>query len=215
MRIIIADDQGMVRQGLKALIKEQTDIEVVGEAEDGWQVVDLARELSPDAIIMDISMPNLNGVEATRQILEESPNIKIIALSMYPHKRYVTEMLKAGASGYVLKSYLFDELVKALQAASTGEHYLSPQITDVLVDEYVKKSVSGGGSGLDKLTARERQVLQLIAEGLSTKQVALRLNISPKTADANRREIMRKLDIHSIAELTKYAIREGLTSADF
>jgi DNA-binding NarL/FixJ family response regulator len=205
----------MVRQGLKALIKEQTDMEVVGEAEDGWQVIDLARKLCPDAIVMDISMPNLNGVEATRQILEENPTTKIIALSMYPHKRYVTEMLKAGASGYVLKSYLFDELVKALNAASAGEHYLSPQITDVLVADVVNKSAASGGSGLEKLTPRERQVLQLIAEGLSTKQVALQLSISPKTADANRREIMKRLDIHSIAELTKYAIREGLTSADF
>ena len=215
MRIVIADDQGMVRQGLKAMIEEQTDMEVVGEARDGWQVVELAKELSPNIIIMDISMPNLNGVEATRQIIEDNPNIKVIALSMYPHKQYVTEMLKAGASGYVLKSYLFDELVKALDAAAAGEHYLSPQITDVLVDEYVNKLSDEEESGLTRLTPRERQVLQLIAEGLSTKQIALRLNISPKTADANRREIMSKLDIHSIAELTKYAIREGLTTADF
>jgi len=215
MRIVIADDQGMVRQGLRALIEEQDEMEVVGEAEDGWEVVKLAGELLPDAIIMDISMPNLNGVEATRQILKENPDIKIIALSMYPHKRYVTEMLKAGAAGYVLKSYLFDELVKALHTAAAGEHYLSPQITDVLVDEYVNKLSTNEESSLNKLSPRERQVLQLIAEGLSTKQVALRLNISPKTADANRREIMKRLDIHSIAELTKFAIREGLTSADF
>jgi DNA-binding NarL/FixJ family response regulator len=215
MRIVIADDQGMVRQGLKAMIEEQPDMKVVGEAQDGWQVVELAKKLSPDIIIMDISMPNLNGVEATRQILEEKPNTKIIALSMYPHKRYVTEMLKAGASGYVLKSYLFDELVKALDAASAGKHYLSPQITDVLVDVAVKKLSVNEDGGLSKLTPRERQVLQLIAEGLSTKQIALRLSISPKTADANRRQIMKTLDIHSIAELTKYAIREGITTADF
>lgn len=215
MRIVLADDQGMVRQGLKAMIEKQTDMKVVGEARDGWEVVELARKLSPDIIIMDISMPNLNGVEATRQILEEKPNIKIIALSMYPHKRYVTEMLKAGALGYVLKSYLFDELVKALHAASAGEHYLSPQITDVLVGEYINKDSTNEESGLSKLTPRERQVLQLIAEGLSTKQVALRLSISPKTADANRRQIMKKLDIHSIAEITKFAIREGVTTPDF
>ncbi|MBN2137734.1 MAG: response regulator transcription factor [Sedimentisphaerales bacterium] len=215
MRIIIADDQGMVRQGLKAMITAKTDMEVIGEAADGWEVVELAKKLRPDVIVMDISMPNLNGVEATRQILEENPDIKVIALSMYPHKRYVTEMLKVGASGYVLKSYLFDELIKALNAAIAGEHYLSPQITDVLVDEYVHKLAAGEPGNLSKLTARERQVLQLIAEGLSTKQVALRLNISPKTADANRRQIMNTLGIHSVAELTKYAIREGLTSADF
>lgn len=215
MRIVIADDQGMVRQGLRALIKEQPDMEVVGEAQDGWQVVQLAKELSPDIVIMDISMPNLNGVEAARQILRERPDTKIIALSMYPHKRYVTEMLAVGASGYVLKSNLFDELVKALHAAAAGGHYLSPQITDVLVGEYVNKVSATEEDGLSRLSNRERLVLQLIAEGLSTKQIALRLCISQKTADANRREIMKKLDKHSVAELTKYAIREGLTTADF
>ena len=215
MRIVIADDEGIMRQGLKALIEGQTDMEVVGEAQDGWRVVELAKKLTPDVVIMDVSMPNLNGVEATRQILEENPYIKIIALSMYPHKRYVTEILRAGALGYVLKSYLFDELLKALDAATNGEHYLSPKITDVLIDEYVHNLSANQDNGLSKLTGRERQVLQLIAEGLSTKQIALRLKISPKTADANRREIMNTLDIHSIAELTKYAIREGLTTADF
>src|SRR3990172_1440977 len=178
MRIVIADDQGMVRQGLRALIKEQPDMEVVGEAQDGWQVVQLAKELSPDIVIMDISMPNLNGVEAARQILRERPDTKIIALSMYPHKRYVTEMLAVGASGYVLKSNLFDELVKALHAAAAGGHYLSPQITDVLVGEYVNKVSATEEDGLSRLSNRERLVLQLIAEGLSTKQIALRLFIS-------------------------------------
>jgi len=215
MRIVIADDEGIMRQGLRVLIERQTDMEVVGEAQDGWRVVELAKKLTPDVVIMDISMPNLSGVEATRQILEENPNIKIIALSMYPHKNYVTEILKAGALGYVLKSYLFDELLKALDAATRGEHYLSPKITDVLVDEYVHNLSENQDDGLSKLTPRQRQVLQLIAEGLSTKQIALRLKISPKTADANRRAIMNTLDIHSIAELTKYAIREGLTTAEF
>ena len=215
MRIVIADDQGMVRQGLRALIEAQQDMEVVGEAQDGWEVVHRAKELAPDIVIMDISMPNLNGVEAARQILRERPGTKVIALSMYPHKRYVTEMLKVGASGYVLKSNLFDELVKAVHAAAAGGHYLSPQITDVLVDEYVNKVSATEENGLSSLSKRERQVLQLVAEGLSTKQIALRLSISQKTADANRRELMNKLDKHSVAELTKYAIREGLTTADF
>jgi len=215
MRIVIADDEGILRQGLSALIREQPDMEVVGEAQDGWQAVALAKELKPDAVVMDISMPNLNGVDATRQILAENPNIKVVALSMHPDRHYVTEILKAGALAYVLKSYFVDELIKALHAAAAGEHYLSPQITDVLVDEIVNKASVNDQNGLSRLTGRLRQVLQLTAEGLSTKQIATRLCISPKTADANRREIMNQLGIFTIAELTKYAIREGLTSAEF
>ena len=215
MRIVIAEDQGIVRQGLSALIREQPDMEVVGEAQDGWQAVALAKELKPDAVVMDISMPNLNGVDATRRILAENPNIKVVALSMHPDRHYVTEILKAGALAYVLKSYFVDELVKALHAAAAGEHYLSPQITDVLVDQIVNKPSANAQNGLNRLTDRQRQVLQLTAEGLSTKQIALRLCISSKTADANRREIMNQLGIFNIAELTKYAIREGLTSAEF
>lgn len=215
MRIVIADDEGILRQGLSALIREQPDMEVVGEAQDGWQAVALAKELKPDAVVMDISMPNLNGVDATRQILAENPNIKVVALSMHPDRHYVTEILKAGALAYVLKCYFVDELVKALHAAAAGEHYLSPQITDVLVDEIVNKTSANDQNGPSRLTGRQRQVLQLTAEGLSTKQIAQQLCISPKTADANRREIMNELGIFSIAELTKYAIREGLTSAEF
>jgi len=215
MRIVIADDEGILRQGLSALIREQPDMEVVGEAQDGWEAVALAKKLKPDAVVMDISMPNLNGVDATRQILAENPNIKVVALSMHPDRHYVTEILKAGALAYVLKSYFVDELIKALHAAAAGEHYLSPQITDVLVDEIVNKTSANDRNGLGRLTDRQRQVLQLTAEGLSTKQIAMRLCISPKTADANRREIMNQLGIFSVAELTKYAIREGLTSAEF
>jgi len=215
MRIVIADDEGILRQGLSALIREQPDMEVVGEAQDGWQAVALAKELKPDAVVMDISMPNLNGVDATRQILAENPNVKVVALSMHPDRHYVTEILKAGALAYVLKCYFVDELVKALHAAAAGEHYLSPQITDVLVDQIVNKASANDQNGLGRLTGRLRQVLQLTAEGLSIKQIAQELCISPKTADANRREIMNELGIFSIAELTKYAIREGLTSAEF
>ena len=215
MRIVIVDDEGILRQGLSALIREQPDMEVVGEAQDGWQAVALAKELKPDAVVMDISMPNLNGVDATRQILAENPNIKVVALSMHPDRHYVTEILKAGALAYVLKSYFVDELIKALHAAEAGQHYLSPQITDVLVDQIVNKACASDQNGLNRLTGRLRQVLQLTAEGRSTKQIATRLCISPKTADANRREIMNELGIFSIAELTKYAIREGLTSAEF
>ena len=215
MRILIADDHGVVREGLKVLIENQPDMEVVGEAEDGLMVTQLAKELSPDIIIMDISMPNLNGVEATRLILTENPDIRVIALSVHLDKHFVTQMLKAGASGYVLKSCLFDEVLRALRTVNRNEHYLSPKITDVVLDDYIHYMATYNKSADDHLTSRERQIVQMLAEGKSTKQIASSLHISPKTSDANRRQIMNKLGISSLAELTKYAIREGLTSTEF
>ena len=215
MKILIADDHGIVRQGLKVLIENEADMEVVGEAEDGLMVMQLAKQLSPDVILMDISMPNLNGVEATYLILKENPDIRIIALSVHFDKRFVTEMLKAGAWGYVLKSCLFDEVLRALRTVNAGEHYLSPKITEVVLDDYMHYMETTNKSVEGFLTERERQIIQMLAEGQSTKQIASRLHISPKTADANRRQIMSKLGVSSIAELTKYAIREGLTSTEF
>jgi len=215
MRILIADDHGIVRQGLRHLLDEQQNMEVVGEAEDGVTAVRLVRQLKPDVVIMDISMPNLNGIQATQLILSELPQTKIIALSMYWNKHFAAEMLKAGALGYVLKGHLFDELVRAINTVAQGGHYLSPQITDILVEDYVSGRQPPKDSGITGLTTRECCILQLIAEGKSTKEIAKALNISPKTADAGRRRIMEKLDLHSVAELTKYAIREGLTSLEF
>jgi len=215
MRILIADDHGVVREGLKALIDNKADMEVVGEAEDGLMVTQLAKELSPDIIIMDISMPNLNGVEATRLILTENPDIRVIALSVHLDKHFVTQMLKAGASGYVLKSCLFDEVLRALRTVNRNEHYLSPKITDVVLDDYIHYMAIYNKTAEDHLTTRERQIVQMLAEGKSTKLIASRLHISPKTSDANRRQIMNKLGISSLAELTKYAIRKGLTSTEF
>ena len=215
MRILIADDHGVVREGLKVLIENQADMEVVGEAEDGMVVVRLAKELLPGVVIMDISMPNLNGIDATRLILHENPDTKIIALSMYFNKAFVMEMLKAGALGYVLKSCLFDELVRAIWAVVANEHYLSSRITGILIEDYIHYPSAGKAATSERLTGRERATLQLLAEGHSVKQIALRLNISYKTADANRHRIMDKLGVSSVAELTKYAIREGLTSVEF
>jgi two-component system response regulator NreC len=214
MNILIADDHGVVREGLKRMISEQPDMEVVGEAENGQVTVKLARELIPDVILMDISMPNLNGIEAARFILKENPAIKIIALSMHSEKRFVIEMLRAGALGYVLKSYLFDEVLRAIEVVRRNDYYLSPKITDVIVEDYTSEEALPDKSLASGLTAREREIIRLVAEGLTTKQIALRLKISPKTADASRRRAMKKLDIDNVAKLTKYAIREGLTAAE-
>jgi len=215
MRILIADDHGIMREGLRSLIEKQDDMEVVGEAKDGQMVVELARELSPDVIIVDITMPNLNGVDAARQILKENEDAKIIALSMHSNRLFVTKMIQTGVLGYVLKSYLFDELVKAIYAVSSKKYYLSPQITDVLVEDCIDKDPEVCESVSERLTDRDRHMLQLLSEGQSSKQIALCLGISPKTADAKRRQIMDKLGIYSVAELTKYAVREGLTSLEF
>lgn len=215
MKILIVDDHGIVREGLKSLIEQQAEMEVVGEAEDGQTAVQLTKTLSPDVVIMDVSMPNLNGIEATRYILEQKPDVKVIILSMHQDRHIVKESLKAGAAGYVLKSYLFDELLNALKAVETHGCYLSPRITGVVIENYITEQAADTTPEKVKLTARERQILQLIAEGKTIKEIARTLHISPKTADANRRQIMNKLEIYNIAELTKYAIREGLTSLEF
>jgi len=215
MKILIAEDHGVVRQGLKALIDGQDGMEVIGEAQDGLQVVELTDRLSPDVILMDISMPNLNGAEATRLILRDNPDVKIIALSVHFNKHFVTDMLQAGASGYVLKSCLFDEVVSALHAVNSGEHYLSSKVSEIVMDDYLERLKITGELETAKLTERERRVIQLLAEGKTTKQIGRQLHVSPKTIDANRREAMDKLGISNIAELTKFAIREGLTSVEF
>lgn len=210
-RILLVEDHAIVREGLCSLLEKQTDMEVVGEADEGRTAVDLVRQLLPDIVIMDITMPNLNGVEATRHITGEFPEIKVIALSIHSNRRFVSDMLRAGATGYVLKECLFDELVQAIQAVAAGGSYLSPRITGVVIDGYVNRVAAAADSPLSTLTGREREVLQLVAEGKSTKEIALELHVSTKTIEANRRQIMEKLDIHSVAELTRYAVREGLT----
>ncbi len=214
VRILLADDHGIVREGLCSLLEEQSDMEVVGEAEDGRKALDLVRELVPDIVIMDITMPNLNGVDATRQIVREFPKTRVICLSIHSNKRFVANMLKAGASGYVLKECLFGELVQAVRTVTGGGVYLSPQITGVVVDDYVKRLLTDARLPLEVLTDRERQVLQLLAEGKSTKQIALELHVSTKAIEAKRRKIMEKLHAHSVAELTKIAILGGLTTLE-
>lgn len=214
IRIIIADDHQIVRQGLKVLIEKESDMQVVGEAEDGPNTVRMAKELAPDVVIMDIKMPDLNGIEATRQILSEMPNMKIIALSMYPDQRFVMNMLRSGARGYVLKDCAFEELVQAIRMVMANKTYLCPLVTEVVVKDYVNLTPSPSQSSIAVLTAREREVLRLLAEGRRTSQIAQLLEISVKTVDTHRQQIIHKLGIRSLAELTKYAIREGLTSLE-
>ena len=216
MRILIADDHGIVRDGLRALIEKQPDMEVVGEAEDGQMAVELAEELLPDVVVMDITMPNLNGIEATRQIVEKMPSVKVIALSIHSDRHFVVDMLKAGVSGYVLKTCLSDDFIRAIRTVMTADEiYLSPRIAGIVVDDYVSAVPAEAGSISSVLTDRERKVTQLLSEGKSTKEIALQLHVSPKTIDANRRQIMNKLNIHNVAKLTKYAIQHGLTSPEF
>jgi len=214
IRIVLADDHQITRQGLRSLLEEQQDMEVISEAEDGRTAVRLARKLAPDVIIMDVSMPDLNGVEATRQIVGESGTTRVIALSMHSDALFVTEMLKSGASGYLLKDCAFEELAQAIRTVISGKTYLSPSISGVVVDDYLHRLSKADFSDSDVLSDREREVLQLLAEGNSTKRIALKLHISTKTVETHRRQIMNKLDIYTIAELTKYAIRKGLTSLE-
>jgi len=213
-RIIIADDHMIVRQGLATLLAKEPDMEVVAEAENGREVVQLVKELRPDVVIMDVNMPDLNGIEATRQVLAAFPETKIIALSMHADRRFVVNMLKAGSSGYLLKDCAFEELAAAIRLVMANKTYLSTRVSNVVIQDYVQGMSAPRSSAFTMLTPREREVLQLMAEGKPTGQIAEQLHISVKTVETHRQQIMHKLGIHSIAELTKYAIREGLTSLE-
>ncbi len=214
VRVLIADDHQIVRQGLRTLLEKEHDMQVVAEGDDGRATVRLVREKVPDVVIMDVAMPDLNGIEATRQIISEFPKIKVIALSMYADRRFVVNMLKAGASGYLLKECAFEELVRAIRLVLTHKTYLSPGVTDIVVKDYVQGTPPNEPSVFSVLSPREREVLQLMAEGKSTNQIAFCLHVSIKTIETHRQQVMHKLDIHSVAELTKYAIREGLTTLE-
>jgi two-component system response regulator NreC len=215
IKILLADDHKIVRQGVRTLLAAEPDMEVVGEADNGRATLRLAQELSPQVIIMDISMPDLNGIDATRQILAETPGVKVIALSMHSDSLFVLNMLKAGASGYLLKDCALEKLVKAIRTVVANKTYLSPGISDILIKDFMEGwSTTTGASAFSVLTAREREVLQLMAEGNSTSQIAHSLCVSVKTVEAHRKQLMNKLGIHNVAGLTKYAIREGLTSLD-
>ncbi|MDD4004180.1 MAG: response regulator transcription factor [Elusimicrobiaceae bacterium] len=211
-KIIICDDHKIFREGLRTLIEKETGFSVIAEADDGVQAVELARKLLPDVVIMDISMPRLNGIEAARKILAHNRHVKIIALSMHADRRFVKQLFTAGARAYLLKDAAFGELSCAINAVRNGKTYLSTAIADVIVRDYIVQPAVPGKTVFSQLTDREREVLQLFAEGRSTKQIATQLKLSVKTIETHRKQIMEKLDIHSIAGLTKYAIREGITA---
>ncbi len=212
--IFLADDHQIVRAGIRTLIENTEGLEVVGEAADGRGAVSECVKLQPDVILLDIGLPGLNGIEAARQIHDEAPKTKIVALSMLSDASYVRRMFQAGASAYLLKDCAFEELVRALDAVKEGKTWVSPSISGVVLQDYLKDVRPKGSEALGRLTPREREVLQLLAEGRATKQVAADLFVSVKTAETHRQNLMRKLEIFNIADLTKFALREGLTQLD-
>jgi len=205
-RILLVDDHAVVRQGFKMILAAQADLEVVGEAAGGLEAVELAQGLEPDVIVMDVSMPGLNGIEATRRITETVARCRVLALSMHRDAVYVREILRAGARGYLLKDAIDQDLVNAVRAVAQGQGYLSPAVSDAVLSDY-RKHVT---DPIDLLTSREREVLQLIAEGQTNKEIATRLNLSVYTVEAHRGRIMEKLNLHSTGELVRFAIRNGL-----
>jgi len=211
IKILLVDDHRMVRQGLRLLLDKQPGMRVVAEAANGAEAVRLAKEHRPDVAIVDVSMPDLNGIEAARKMRAAHSGIKIIGLSMHADRRYAVEILRSGALGYVLKESAFDELVQAINAVYRGQSFLSARLADIIIKDYIKESGEGQGSVYTRLSNREREVLQLLAEGRTTKQIAQQMNLSVKTIETHRKQIMDKLGIHSLAGLTKYAIREGIT----
>jgi len=212
IKVVLTDDHMIIRDGLRALLERQPDMEVVAEADNGRTALKHVKELSPDVVIMDIGMRELNGIDATRQIVKMSPGVKVLALSMYSDKRFVKEMLKAGASGYMLKDSAFTELIDAIRVIVGSKIYISPGVASIVLEDYLEDSTHRESSVRSLLTSREIEVLQLLAEGKSTKQIALSLSLSIKTIESRRARIMQKIGIDNIADLTKYAIREGIVS---
>jgi len=217
LSVLIVDDHTIVRQGLRKLLEAEGDIEIVGEAADGREAVTKAAEFLPSIVLLDISMPGLNGLEAVRQILKRSPKTRVMVLSMHKNEAYVLQALRNGASGYVLKESASEEIVTALRALGRGESYLSPSISRVVIDDYLRINSGGEQAGrtlYESLTAREREIFQLLAEGLKNHEVAERLHVSVKTVETHRAHVMEKLGLNNIAELVKYAIEIGIVQLD-
>ena len=214
-RVLVADDHTIVRQGLRAILESEPDIEVIGEAADGYEAVKKAAALSPDVVVMDVSMPRLNGLEATSRIVRESTKTQVVALTMHSSEEYVYSCLKAGAKGYLLKESASSDLVQAIRVLRAGGTYLHPSISVQVVSEYLKRpDPRTRGRATDGLTSREREVLQLISEGHTNREIATLLTLSVKTVEAHRTRIMEKLKIHNVAGLTRYAISRGITTTN-
>jgi DNA-binding NarL/FixJ family response regulator len=212
MRILLVDDHEIMREGVCALLRKFPEMDVVGQAADGRMALEMVKELQPDVVIMDIGMPNLNGIEATRKMIAENQHLKVMALSTHSDGSVVAKMTKAGATGYMLKESAFSELLDGLHTMAEGKTYLCSKISKVVFADYVNLLTNPKGDFIDGLTIREREILQLVAEGHTTKDIAKELHLSPKTVDSHRDHIMEKLDVRNVAGLTKYAIREGLTT---
>lgn len=214
IRVILADDHNIVRDGISYILEREPDISVIAQAENGRAAVKLATELSPDVVLMDMGMPEMNGIEATRRIVDEMKKCNVVILSMYSDKRFVKQALAAGAKGYLLKGCAGAELISAIRAVADNELYVCSKIVEVIVNNYVKQTHGDISASTADLTAREREVLQLIAEGKNTKEIAFMLEIGIKTVETYRQQLMKKLNIFSVASLTKYAVREGMTSLE-
>jgi len=214
IKVVVADDHTILRQGIKALLDNQEEIEVVGEAKDGREAIKAIEELSPDVILMDIAMPGLNGLEATRRIKKKFPKTKVVVLTMHTNEEYIFQILNAGADGYLVKETAFQDLISAINSVHRGEAFMSPSISKKVMTDYIQRAQGEERVGFDTLTTREREILQLVAEGNSNKKIAEVLFISPKTVETHRAHIMDKLNIHDRAGLIKYAIRKGMINLD-
>jgi DNA-binding NarL/FixJ family response regulator len=214
LRVLLVDDHRLLREGLRKILEDTAGIEVVGEADDGLSALAAVAEVRPEVVVMDVGMNGMNGIEATQRLRKDHPRVKVVALSTHADKRYVRNMIRAGASAYVLKESASEDLLRAVHAAVNGEHYLSPQITGCLLESWTTPQASESSSAYELLGAREREVLRLLAEGRTSKEIATRLDLSIKTVETHRRNITQKVGLHSIAELTKYAVREGLTTLE-
>jgi two-component system response regulator NreC len=212
INVVLVDDHQILRDGLRGIIDREPDMHVIGEASDGYAAIQVVRELKPDVVVMDVGMPRLDGIQATKRICAEIPGARVVVLSMHGEGQYVLEMLRAGASGYLLKDCAQDDLTRAIRAVGANLTFFSPGIADTVVESYARNNAQQNKHPLDSLTGREREVLRLLADGKSTKDIAAHFGVCVKTIEAHRRRIKDKLELRSIAELTKYAIREGLTA---